>query len=198
MVIKAIAALCKRAKRIELYAPGNTGCQWIGDGHCLFPLIGMPALDDETVFAVLDIPEDKRPGYLVSYKQLPEAYSVADDDPTERLVQPSALGVVFKEEPLMPARTSLGLWFFNPDYLKPLRDLDGYELYERHTESGLPYLAVKTGFLLRAVILPKLPNPEKLLEELEHLHAELITTLSYLDQLRAEEADAALFKEGGA
>lgn len=188
MIIKKIAKLCKARKRIALYVDKRGSCQWIGDGCCLYPLYGMPELDEETVFAVLDIPEDKREGYTVSYEAWPNTIN-ADDEADERPLLNSPCGIVWKDTKLMPMRTSLGLWFYSPDYLDPLRDLENFEFYERETPGGQPYLAIKTGLLLRAIILPKLPEPEAIAEHLKVLAAELETTISY-KVYRDNEKDA--------
>ena len=179
MILKAISKLCKKRKRIALYTDRRGDCQWIGDGSSLYPLHGMPELDEETVFAVLDIPQDKRESYIVSWEAWPEHIDGGDEADGERQLLDSPCGIVWKDMKLMPARTSRGLWFYNPDYLNPLRDADSFELYERETPDGRIYLAVKTGLLLRAIILPKLPEPEAIAEHLKQLHAELEATIGY-------------------
>lgn len=190
MIIKNIAKLCKARKRIALYTDRRGDCQWIGDGSSLYPLYGMPELDEETVFYVLDIPEDKREGYVVTWEPWP-AHIDAGDEAAERPLLSSPCGIVWKKMKLMPARTSLGLWFYNPDYLRPLADADSFELYERETPDGQIYLAVKTGFLLRAIILPMLPEPEAIAEHLKQLHAELEATIGYRAYLEnGKDADA--------
>ena len=178
MILKAISKLCKKRKRIALYTDRRDDCQWIGDGSSLYPLYGMPELDEETVFAVLDIPEDKREGYVVTWEPWPQNIN-AGDEAAERPLLSSPCGIVWKKMALMPARTSLGLRFYNPEYLKPLADADSFELYERETPDGQIYLAVKTGFLLRAILLPMLPEPEAIAEHLKQLHAELEATIGY-------------------
>lgn len=187
MIIKNIARLCRERKRICLYDDQNGGCQWIGDGSAAYPLFGMPVIDERTVFAVLDIPEDKRDGYLVSYSAWPERLNSGDEDDTERVLSPSDCGLVFKDMKLMPARTGRGLWFYDPKYRNPLRDLENVELYERTASDGGLYLAAKTGLLLRAVIMPKLPEPEKLERELETLLAELRDTIERSGEETEEE-----------
>lgn len=56
---------------------------------------------------------------------------------------------------LEPLKTSQGIAFINTRYLKPFSDIDaGYELYERTTAQGKPYIAVKSGFMLLGIISP--------------------------------------------
>lgn len=51
-------------------------------------------------------------------------------------------------------------------------------MYERESVEGKMYLAVKSGFLLRALILPGEPNEEDIAQRLELLHRELISSIS--------------------
>lgn len=188
MIIKKIAAICKSRKSVALYDDEEAGIQWIGDGCAIYPLYDMPPLDEETVLVVLDVPGDKRGDYRVNYTPLPTPYNFRDDDDLERMLPEMDVGIVFKDSKLMPARTSRGLLFFNPKYLEPLNDLDGFELYERQTKDGGIYFAVKTGFILQAILLPKLPEPDVLFDRLRMLARELETTLHY-QTLAEEEAE---------
>lgn len=188
MIIKNIAKLCKERKRICLYEEPRGGCQWIGDGYACYPLFGMPVIDEGTVFAVLDIPEDRRDSYIVTYEAWPEQLN-ASDDAEEKLLLQTDIGLVFKDKALMPARTSRGLLFYDPKYLNPLKDLDGFELYEREATGGGLYFAVKTGFLLRGIIMPKLPEPEKLADQMEALVRELRATINLREHAEAWEGE---------
>lgn len=97
----------------------------------------------------------------------------------------------------MPVRTSRGLRFYNPDYLKPLKDLQNtLEIYERHTESGMLYFAVKSGMLLQAIVLPMTPEYGKILGELLDLCAALQQTVEAEPAPDAEEEDADTEIEG--
>ena len=59
--------------------------------------------------------------------------------------------IVYKGQPIIPLRASGSILFMDPKYLKPF---DDYELYESQSP-GMSYIAVKSGFSLRAIILPK-------------------------------------------
>ena len=48
MKIKSIAAICKKRHTIALYDERDGRTQWIGDGMAIYPLYGMPELDEET------------------------------------------------------------------------------------------------------------------------------------------------------
>lgn len=178
MKIKAIAALMKKKRRISIFDDEKNGVQWISDGYAAYPLYGLPELDGDTLLTVLDVPEKEREKYIVRRGMLPRAPCFSDTDGTERRLPPPALiSIGYGGEVLAPARTSLGLAFYNPEYLRPVSD-GPFEMYERESAEGKMYLAVKSGFLLRALILPGEPNEEDIAQRLELLHRELISSIS--------------------
>lgn len=186
MIIKKIAALCKSVKGVTLFDDEENGIQWITDGYAVYPLYDMPRMDEKTILAVLDVPGDKRGEFRVRSTKLPSTLNFRDDDDRERMLPEMDIGIVFRNRKMLPARTSRGLWFMNPKYLEPLNDLDGFEIYERKGKDGNIYFAIKTGFMLQAIIMPELPEPEVLAGRLRRLADELETTLHY--QTPAEDA----------
>lgn len=56
--IKKIALMCRAAKRIVLH--DTAFGQWLGDGWAMYNMTGMPRMDRETVYAVLEVKEDDR------------------------------------------------------------------------------------------------------------------------------------------
>lgn len=110
--------------------------------------------------------------------RMPGALNFSDYDDTERELPRVQTTVGFEGDVWMPVRTSLGLMFIDPAYLKPLKDLDTEpELKERQAANGGIYIAVKRGMELKAVILP-IYQGEPLLEELETLTKELSVSIS--------------------
>jgi len=186
MKIKAIASLLKEHKIIELWDAGDT--QWISNGRAAYPLYGMPRLDEETVMTVMDIPEKDRDKYMVNDLYAPTNLNLSDYDDTERRLLPQLLTIGYGGEVLMPARTSLGLMFIDPAYLKPIDE--NYELFERESGNGDLYVAVKAGLLLKAIILPKAQNAEDIAERLSKLLDELRQTISRIEQPAEEYRDA--------
>jgi len=185
MIIKKIAALCKSVKGVTLFDDEENGIQWITDGYAVYPLYDMPRMDGKTILAVLDVPGEKLGEFRVRSMKLPTNLNFNDDDDNERMLPEMDIGILFRNMKIIPARTSRGLWFFNPKYLEPLNDLDGFEIYERKDKDGKIYFAIKTGFMLQAIIMPMLPEPEVLAGRLRRLADELETTLHY--QTAAED-----------
>ena len=72
MKLKKVVALCNKAKGFRLFDKlDSTGeiTQWLGDGYAIYPLIGLPILDEETLCAVFDISEKQRENIVVRTTQ---------------------------------------------------------------------------------------------------------------------------------
>lgn len=56
--------------------------------------------------------------------------------------------------------------YINTRYLEPFADIEtGYEIYERTREDGMLYFAIKSGLILRGIVLPSFGD-EKFIKEL--------------------------------
>jgi hypothetical protein len=189
MIFKNLTALCRAHKRIYLYGDPE-GVQWVGDGGALYPLHGMPGMVEDDLQAVFDVPEKDEGKYLIDqHWTLPEIFCYKDVDPRgETQLRPEPFILKRYDTILCPVQTSQGLRFYNPDYLKPLKDLQNtLEIYERHTEGGQLYFAVKSGMLLQAIILPLAPDYGKILDELLTLCQALQQTVESAAGERAAE-----------
>ena len=197
MIFKNLTALLRGQKRIILYGDPEE-LQWVGDGGAIYPLHGMPGMIAADLQAVFDVPDKDIGKYLIDHHMgLPATLCYEDVDPGETQLRPEAWVLKRYDTLYVPVRTSRGLRFYNPDYLKPLKDLQNtLEIYERHTESGMLYFAVKSGMLLQAIMLPMTPEYGKILGELLDLCAALQQTVETLPAPAAEEEDADTEIEG--
>ena len=179
MVIKEISKLCQRRRTAVIYDDYCRRTQWISDERTFYPTFGLPRLDTETLPYVLDIPEGKQVKMLFDRNvELPDQLNFSDYDDTEQVLPRAGATVGFRNEVFLPVRTSLGLMFIDPEQLKPLKDIEAeIELYERVAKNGEPYIVVKRGLELKAVILP-IYQGEQLLEVLETLTRELSASIS--------------------
>ncbi len=180
MIFKNLTALCRSHKRIILYGDAEERVQWLGDGCAAYPLHGMPPLTEAVLATVCDVPgKDLGKFYIRQEPEMPDIYSCQDVDPRgETMLHPEPY--IFKryDKILCPVRTSCGLMFYDPEYLKPLRDMqDTLEIYERFTSGGRLYFAVKSGFLLQAILTPLEPAYDKILQELLELCSALQRTV---------------------
>ena len=195
MKIKNIAAICKKNKSVVLFerydSDGEVTLQYIGDGGAVYPAIGLPLLDEESVLAIFDVPEKQREDWYVRSTGIPDGINLDDVDGTEKPVEREAISIVYSGKTLKPLRTRRGLVFIESRYLSPVSDvLDVLELYERITPSGTPYIVAKAGFLLQAVIMPYDVINEQFVEKMEELTRECVISLDLRKQ-EAERANAA-------
>lgn len=168
MIFKNLTALLRGHKRIILYGDPEE-LQWVGDGGAIYPLHGMPGMVEDDLPAVFDVPEKDEGKYLIDHHlTLPETLCYKDEDPRgETQLRPEAWVLKRYDTLYVSVQTSRGLRFYNPDYLRPLKDLQNtLEIYERRATDGCMYFALKSGMLLQALILPLAPDYGKLLEEL--------------------------------
>lgn len=91
MKIKSIAAICKKNKNIAIFErysdDGDILTQYIGDGSAVYPVVGLPQLDKESLLTIFDVPEKDRDNYFVKTMGVPAGISFEDTDETERHVE---------------------------------------------------------------------------------------------------------------
>lgn len=136
MKIKSIAAICKKNKNIAIFErysdDGDILTQYIGDGSAVYPVVGLPQLDKESLLTIFDVPEKDRDNYFVKTLGVPAGISFEDTDETERHVEREGISIIYSGRTLKPIRTTRGLVFIESRYLSPVADvLDVLELYER-------------------------------------------------------------------
>lgn len=155
MKIKSIEAMCKNEKYIHIVNHGRN--QWIAVGAALYPLYGYPELNENNVYILFDIPQDKRSSVRCQIDDgLPFQYDYSDAAQREREIPPCSFTLNIRGGIYMPLRTSRGIAYLNNLYLSPFKDVkNGIGLFERESASGQLYIAVKDGLLLSGIILPE-------------------------------------------
>lgn len=85
MKIKSIAAICKKNKNIAIFErysdDGDILTQYIGDGSAVYPVVGLPQLDKESLLTIFDVPEKDRDNYFVKTLGIPAGISTAEGAP---------------------------------------------------------------------------------------------------------------------
>lgn len=192
MKIKNIAAICKKNKQVVLfnrYGSGDTVTQYMGDGYAIYPISGLPELDEESILTIFDVPEKQREDWLVRHMGVPEGVNFEDTDANEKIIEQGGLSIIYAGKTLKPLQTRRGLVFIESRYLSPISDvLDVMELYERFTPSGTPYIVAKAGFLLQAVIMPYDAINEKFVKRLRDLAEQCAVSLDLRERERAQAA----------
>lgn len=123
MKIKSIAAICKKNKNIAIFErysdDGDILTQYIGDGSAVYPVVGLPQLDKESLLTIFDVPEKDRDNYFVKTLGVPVGISFEDTDETERHVEREGISIIYSGRTLKPIRTTRGLVFIESRYLSP-------------------------------------------------------------------------------
>lgn len=131
----------------------------------------MPLLDADSIFTMLDVPEDKKDKYIFRRDKLSATtLDFSDNVVGERVFDRDLINLSMGGKEIEPLRShSGGIVFLDTNLLKPFADEKSVELYERRTKSGEIYIAVKTGLLLLGVILPVRVINETFIEMLSDL-----------------------------
>lgn len=112
MKIKSIAAICKKNKNIAIFErysdDGDILTQYIGDGSAVYPVVGLPQLDKESLLTIFDVPEKDRDNYFVKTLGVPAGISFEDTDETERHVEREGISIIYSGRTLKPIRTTEG------------------------------------------------------------------------------------------
>ena len=158
MKFKAVASLCKSSKHIEKCG------QFIGDHLALYPFQNLPELNKSQIFTLFDIPESKQDKFVFK-ESSPEELGMSFEDVEQYetpIQQETELELGYLGHTMLPYNTSEGIRFIDARYLEPFKGhKGGYELYERQSEGGDIYIAVKSGMFLIGLIRPlSITNPE--------------------------------------
>lgn len=165
MKIKKIASLCKQDKQLNMLLTEDG--PWIGTSYAMYFTPELKGIGEDGIYAVLDIPEDKKHSIPISYvaedkMDTSDINEAVKDCPLDRM----RLRIEFGGE-LMPLLESGGkVMLVRPRYLSPLPS--DVECYKRN---GLIY--VKRGMCLLAIITPIINTSEELLTELEYVTAHI-------------------------
>ena len=158
MKLKKVLSICKANGLYYLYDRIDRSgeiTQWLGDGYAIYPLDGLPILDEESFCAVFNITGKQREKILFRHERLPEHLNVEDVAACDKLVREYETTFINGGLRLKPLKTNNGVTFIRSLYLSPLEDvIDMVQFYERTTPDGGSYIVAKAGFLTAAVIMP--------------------------------------------
>ena len=169
MIIKNLAARCRKRKRIDIFSDKARDIQWIGDGSAYYPMYGIPWVDKEQVLFLFDVPEKNRTETIVIEKgNIQKALDVSDGAADNEAVAIN-LPMFFGGKMIYPAITSQGIAFYDADAFNPIKDTEDAKLYERYTDKGELYFVAKAGMMVEAVILPLNIKAKELLERMTQI-----------------------------
>lgn len=168
MKVKKAVDICKKRNIIRLYDSDDG--QWLSDGSAVYPLFELPDFTEETICLAYDINMKKAASMVISrYPALPEGIDFSDAPKNEKQVVEGPMELNYKGQWLKPIVTSQGIEFINGEYLKPLSDISdqGLLFFERITDNGNKYFAVKQGLLIVAIIFPMRVIDEAFVKEMD-------------------------------
>lgn len=161
MKLKAIEKICKAAKTVILW-PTEDGRVFAGDGGAFYLLPdALSKISARDMLDVFDVPVDKQ-----------SDWSARECEPSERGEEMFADGGVAEDE-VQRVGITLGvcgdelrlignafeMHMIDEIYFSPLEDERMRCFFLRHA-GGTPYIAVKSGMMLHAVIMPKKIAPK--------------------------------------
>lgn len=98
MKIKTLAALCKKAGVFYLYDritdDGEVAEQWLGNGGAVYPLHGLPYMQENNLFTLFDITDKQQDKIYFRHEHLPTtAINFEDVDPKESILDREKLTI---------------------------------------------------------------------------------------------------------
>lgn len=150
MKLKTVFQLLKAKRRIILYESDDG--QWIGDGSAAFPLHGLPSMKPENLRSLLDVTEKQFAQINVSSEAVP--FSIEDNTVGEVTLTYCGMAINYRGYELIPLTSGTKIYYIQSRYIKPFGDIENVYYSLRELENGRACIAVKEGFLLRAVIAP--------------------------------------------
>lgn len=206
MKLKKVAALCIRQEAFHLFDEVTEGGelirQWLGNGYAIYPLSGLPVLDESNLCAMFDVSDKKRKKCFFSRKPMPESLNVEDYARGERTLYDEWPTVEHNGYVVKPLSTGDSIVFVQTAFLSPLEDMADYlRFYERVDDTGQTYIVAKNGMEIAAVIMPVDTIKLGFVEKLEALAHKCRVTLEKQEEREREKAMrramGPLFREGG-
>ena len=153
MKIKAVARLVSEARALMLLEGGSR--QHIAVSSAIYPLDGLPSVDEETILAVLDVPLGDRVDYQINIgPALPFHDLLEDNLDRDQPAQLTDMLVNVNGETLRPIYSPLGLLCIREAERKPISDSAKTAAYFVRTVGNDPVVIVKNGFQCIASIRP--------------------------------------------
>lgn len=146
--------------------------QWLGDGNATYPLLGLPYMNEESLYRMFDVTEKKQDKAYFTHEAMPEALDVDDVSKTDQVAEDMGITISYGGTVLLPLSYTGGILYIQSKYLGPLEDqADFLQLYVRRNESGGRYVVAKTGMLIAGVIYPYNAMQEGFVSRLEEVAA---------------------------
>lgn len=195
MKFKVIGNICKKKKtaiifnRVTVNSAGMEVCQqYISDGSAIYPVIGLPYINEETLLTMWDIPEKQRDSWTVRTLSVPDCIDFRDTIAADSQVRETDFVLYQNQSKLRAIATSRGIVFIDLGYLAPLVDsFDVMQMYERINDAGQLYIVVTAGLWLQAIIFPYKLIDKDFIEKLDYILNECETSLKWQNSAKEED-----------
>lgn len=159
MKIQKIGALCRLCGDVLVVNQRDEDgqiTQWVGTHNALYPLHGVPQLDQAALYAVLGISEKQKESTAYSEHEAEEVdWFVGELNGSEPHVCEEPYQLVISGKTYTPVDTSKGIRLINRQFITPVATKeDDLLLFERVTKTGEIYFAIRSGLFITASILP--------------------------------------------
>lgn len=160
MKLKALITLAKRSKCVDLIdhtnEDGEITRQYIHTRGAVYPLDGLPLLNENTVLAMLDVPADEQDDWLVIRmvdSSLREA--LEDNAPDDELEESMGFTLCARGLEVLPVESENGMMVLGVETLAPIRDTERMNrYYRRELRDGGAVTVVKCGLKSVATLWP--------------------------------------------
>lgn len=195
MKFKVIGNICKKKKtaiifnRVTVNSAGmEVHQQYISDGSAIYPVIGLPYIDEEILLNMWDIPEKQRDSWVVNSLPTPDFIDFRDTIAVDSQVKEINFVLYHNQSKLRAIATSRGIVFIDLGYLAPLADsFDVMHMYERISDDGQLYIVVTAGLWLQAIIFPYKIIDKDFIEKLDYIANECETSLKWQNSVKLED-----------
>lgn len=195
MKFKVIGNICKKKKtaiifnRVTVNSAGMEVCQqYISDGSAIYPVIGLPYINEETLLTMWDIPEKQRDSWTVRTLPVPDCIDFRDTIAVDSQVRETDFVLYQNQSKLRAIATSRGIVFIDLGYLAPLVDsFDVMQMYERINDAGQLYIVVTAGLWLQAIIFPYKIIDKDFIEKLDYILNECEISLKWQNSAKEED-----------
>lgn len=200
MKFKVIGNICKKKKtaiifdRVIVNSAGMEVCQqYISDGSAIYPVIGLPYINEETLLTMWDVPEKQRDSWVVNSLPAPDFIDFRDAIAVDSQVKETDFVLYHNQSKLRAIETSRGIVFIDLGYLAPLADsFDVMQMYERISDDGQLYIVVTAGLWLQAIIFPYKLIDKDFIEKLDYILNECETSLKWQKSIEEKSPQAQL------
>lgn len=188
-----------------IFTNPDTQQQYMSDGVAIYPLEGLPFINEQYVCAMYDISDKKAEKmFFRNINGLPAEIDLSDSVKTESVATLMGISVIIAGISHTAILTERGLMFIEGKYLSPLSDIDSryLQFYLRYNINNKPIIAVKNGMVLVAMIHPIVISKE-FVNSLEELYKqtyiaftnhqaeqpELVVPVNQLKSILSDEAE---------